>query len=137
MRKVARYIYVGAAWLWLAGVIVLIFIAGMALFVDKAYWELHQELGYSSVLPGLLLILAGLVGWIPRRLTAWLVTVLVLHTVHTALPTFREDLPLLAAVHPVTATLLVWVSLLHARRAGALLIGRRAVAPEPVPAETA
>jgi len=136
MRKVARYVYVGAAWLWLAGNIVPIFVAGMALFVDRRYWELHKDLGWFSELPGLFLILVGVVGWIPRRLAAWLVTVTVLHFAHTALPTLREQLPLLAAVHPVTAMLLAWVSLLHARRASVLLLERRAVGREPVPVET-
>jgi hypothetical protein len=130
-------VYVGAAWLFLAGNVLPIFIAGMALFVDRAYWQLHKDLGWGSELPGLLLILTGLLGWIPRRLVAWMVTIVVFHFVHTALPALREQVPLLAAVHPLTAMLLAWTSLLHARRATGWLIERRVSPPETVPAQSA
>ena len=123
MRKIARYIYVGTSWLMLAWVLVTIFMAGMALFVRTPYWEAHKAIGWGSDLAALLLILAGLVGRIPRRLTAWLVALIVLHTVHISLPGLKESLPLGAAIHPLSATLLAWLSLAHARRAQAILFG--------------
>jgi hypothetical protein len=123
MRKVARYVYVATAWLTLAWILVTIFLAGMALFVRTPYWELHKEIGWSSDLALLVLILAGLVGWIPRRLTAWLVALIVLHALHTSLPSLKPDVPLAAALHPVSATLLAWLSLAHARRAQRILLG--------------
>jgi hypothetical protein len=135
MRKVARYVYVATAWLLLAWVLVTIFMAGMALFVRSPYWDTHKGLGWGSDLPLLLLILAGLLGWIPRRLTAWLIALIVLHTLHISLPVLKGDLPLVAAIHPLSATLLAWLSLAHARRAQSLLIGglqpMRAMPAEP------
>ena len=122
MRKIARYIYVGIAWLTLVGVIVPFFIAGMSLFVSKTYWSVHGEIGWSSGLTILGLAAFGLIGWIPRKLTAWLVGMTVLHFVQTALPSFRSDVPLLAAIHPTFALLLVAVTYVHARRATQLLL---------------
>jgi hypothetical protein len=125
MRKIARYIYVGIAWLTLVGVIIPFFLAGMSLFVSQTYWSSHGEIGWSSGMPILGLIVFGLIGWIPRRLTAWLVGMSVLHFVHTALPSLKTDLPLGAAFHPLTALLLAWVTYMHARIATQLLLEPR------------
>ena len=125
MRKIARTIYVGVAWLELASVIVPFFLAGMALFVGRTYWSVHVDFGYWAELPLLALIVVGLIGWIPRRLTAWLVGMVVLHFVHISLPGFKDDLPIVAAFHPVTALLLTWVTYKHARIATQLLLEPR------------
>ena len=100
MRKIARYIYVGAAWLTLVSVIIPFFLAGMALFVHNSYWTVHVDFGWGSELPIVLLIITGLVGWIPRRLTVWLVGMSAVHFVHTALPMLKGTLPMMAAISP-------------------------------------
>ena len=134
MRKIARYIYVGLAWIELVFLFVPVFLAGMALFVRNAYWSDHGDIGWFTGFPLFLLIVTGLVGWIPRRLTAWLVGMIVLHTVHTALPALRADAPVLSAVHPVTAILLIGVTLMHARRATQRLLepgtGPKSIEPQ-------
>jgi len=125
MRKIARYIYIGLSWLELASVILPFFLAGMALFVGRTYWSVHVDFGYWAELPLLALVVVGLIGWIPRRLTAWLVGMIVLHFVHISLPGFKDDLPIVAAFHPVTALLLTWVTYIHARKATKLLLEPR------------
>lgn len=137
MRKVARYTYVGVAWVAIAGFLGNIYLAGMAVFVNRSYWDIHAEFGYAVSLIVPLFILLGLLAWIPRRLTTWLAALLLYYIFHTILPLLQENLGWIAALHPVSAVLLVWLGLTHARRAGALLLERRPVAPEPVPAETA
>jgi len=137
MRRVARYTYVGAAWVAIAGFLGNIYLAGMAVFVNRSYWDIHAEFGYAVSLIVPLFILLGLLAWIPRRLTTWLAALLLYYIFHTILPVLQEDLGWIAALHPVSAVLLVWLGLTHARRARALLLTPRAVAPEPVPAETA
>ena len=122
MRKIARYIYVAIAWLTLVGVIVPFFLAGMALFANRTYWSSHAGIGWLSGWPIVGLIVFGLLGWIPRRLTAWLVGMTVLHAVHTVLPSLQSDAPMAAAVHPLSALLLVAVTYVHARRATTLLL---------------
>ena len=125
MRSIARYIYVGLAWIELPILFLPVFLAGMALFVRNSYWSEHAGIGWFTGWPLLLMIISGLAGWIPRRLTAWLVGLIIFHTLHTALPGFKADLPALAAVHPVTAVLLIGVTLMHARRASQLLLEHR------------
>ena len=125
MRKIARTIYVGFAWLELVSIIVPFFLAGMSLFVSRTYWNVHVDFGWGSELPLLILVIVGLIGWIPRRLTKWLVGMILLHVVHTALPGLKDNLPIVAAFHPVTALLLTWVAYKHARIATQLLLEPR------------
>ncbi len=125
MRKIARYIYVGFAWLELVSVIIPFFLAGMSLFVSRTYWSVHVDFGYLAELPLLALIIVGLLAWIPRRLTVWLVAMTVIHIVHISLPGLKDDLPIVAAFHPVTALLLTWVTYIHARKATQLLLESR------------
>jgi hypothetical protein len=137
MRRVARYLYVGVAWVAVAGFLVNIYLAGMALFVNRSYWGLHREFGYAVGWIVLIYPPLALLAWIPRWLTAWLAAVLLYYTFHTILPLAQENLGWIAALHPVSAVLLVWLGLTHARRAGALLLDRRTTPTEPLPAETA
>jgi hypothetical protein len=137
MRRVARYTYVGVAWVAIAGFLGNIYLAGMAVFVNRSYWDIHQEFGYFVGWIVLIYPPLALLARIPRRLTAWLAGLLLYYIFHTILPVLKEDLGWIAALHPVSAVVLVWLGLTHARRAGALLLERRAVAPEPVPAEAA
>ena len=125
MRRIARFIYVGVSCVELVALFIPIFIAGMALFVRNSYWSSHVNIGWAAGWPILLLIITGLLGWIPRRLTAWLVAMLLLHIAHTSLPTFKAEAPFVAAVHPVTAVMLVGVTFMHARRANQLLLDRQ------------
>lgn len=136
MRKVARYVYIAVAWLALVGFLATIYVAGMAVFVDRSYWEIHKGFGYTVgwIVP--IFILLGLLSWIPRRLTAWLAAMLVFYIVHTLLPPLQEDLPWIAAFHPVSAVVLVWLGLTHARRAGQLL-RRPSTGAKPAPAASA
>jgi hypothetical protein len=137
MRRVARYLYVGVAWVAIVGFLGNIYLAGMAVFVDRSYWDIHTEFGYAVGWIILIYPPLALLAWIPRRLTAWLAGLLLYYIFHTILPVLQENLGWIAAFHPVSAVLLVWLGLTHARRASALLLTPRAVAPEPVPAETA
>ena len=137
MRRVARYIYVAVAWLALAGFLGTIYMAGMAVFANRSYWEIHKAFGYAVGYIVPITIVLGLLAWIPRRLTAWLATLLLFYMFHTTLPLLKQDLPGIAALHPVSAVVLVWIGLTHARRAGKLLLERPAASVAPTPIESA
>jgi hypothetical protein len=55
--------------------------------------------------------------------------VVAVHTLQLILATVGDDLPLLAAAHPLNAMLLAWLSFRHAQRAGQLLL--KGTSPEP------
>jgi Family of unknown function (DUF6220) len=116
--KWTRILYVSAAWLFPAAILIQVFLVGLSLFTGQAYWSTHGEVGHSlAVLPLLLVILAYL-GRLPRseKLLIWLLfgVYLVQAEVFAAI---RDSVPLLAAFHPVLALVLFALAILIALRA--------------------
>lgn len=126
MRKTLSAIYVGIAWLTVAALLATIFMAGMSLFVSNSLWETHMTFGWTSELPVLLMIVLAVILRIPRKLTPWLVAVVVLHFVQTTLPTLKDSLPVVAAFHPLNASVLTFIAYLQAKKAGELLLKQEA-----------
>lgn len=125
--QVARTAFAVVAWLFVATVTLQVFFAGLGLFGPDGM-ELHIGFGYLVPLIVLAVPIAALAARAGAR-TSWLSGGLVLLTfVQTTLPYFRNDLPAIAALHPVNALLIFWVGLVIARRATAL-----ARVPQPAP----
>jgi len=113
-----RILYLLAAWLFPAAILIQVFLVGLSLFTGQVYWSTHREVGHSlAVLPLLLVILAYL-GRLPRseKLLIWLQlgVYLVQAEVFAAI---RDAVPLLAAFHPVLALVLFALAILIALRA--------------------
>jgi membrane-bound metal-dependent hydrolase YbcI (DUF457 family) len=117
MVKWTRILYLSAAWLFPAAILIQVFLVGLSLFTGEAYWSTHRDVGHSlAVLPLLLVILAYL-GRLPRseKLLIWLLfgVYLVQAEVFAAI---RDSVPLLAAFHPVLALVLFALAILIALR---------------------
>lgn len=132
-----RWAYWGMIWLFIASVLLQVFLAGMALFAATSF-ELHGIFGFTAVhLISLLLIPLAWLAKAGRR-SVWLsVLLFVVVTVQVSLPGLRAAVPLLAALHPVNALLIFWLAVHMVRHADAL---RRAPLParptaEPAPAQ--
>jgi Family of unknown function (DUF6220) len=122
--QIARTVFAGLAWLFVALIVLQVFWAGMGLF-RATDMSLHRDFGYTISLVPVLMTLAAAVGR-AGRLTLLSAGLLVLAFVQTSLPLARDDVPVLAALHPVNALLLFWLALTIARRATALARGPRA-----------
>jgi hypothetical protein len=117
MVKGIRILYLIAAWLFPAVILIQVFLVGLSLFTGQAYWSTHRDVGHSlAVLPLLLVILAYL-GRLQRseKLLIWLLfgVYLVQAEVFAAI---RDSVPLLAAFHPVLALVLFALAILIALR---------------------
>jgi hypothetical protein len=114
---VARYLYAAFAWLFLMGVVVQVFFIGLALFAGRQNLDLHVSLGWILHLaPILVLAVAALArAGRPRILMAAALVVVVLIVPILAL--LRESSPVIAALHPVGATLAFWRGVRGARQA--------------------
>jgi len=136
--KGARLGYVAAAWFFVAGVVFQIFLAGLSLFQSVANWPTHREFGYA--IGWLILPLLGLavLGRIPRAIGRLLALLLIVYVVQTLLPILRGGVPIIAALHPVMASIVLWSALVHARRALAILRETRqdAIVTQQVAAST-
>lgn len=118
----ARGAYQVAAWLFVAAVIVQVFLAGLSLFASAANWGTHKEFGYSLGFLALLLFVLAFAGRIPRTIGRWLALLLVAYTIQTILPNLRVTMPWVAALHPVNALVIFWIAVTHARRARVELV---------------
>jgi Family of unknown function (DUF6220) len=117
--QIFRYVYAAVAVLFVAGVVFQVFLAGMFLFAggDRAT---HIDFGYTIELVPLLLLLLIWPAHVGRRL-GWMTAALVVDVfVQGSLPYFKTDLPIVAALHPVNALLVLWLSVRVAQEAVAL-----------------
>lgn len=107
--------FAAAAWLYLAGVVVQVFLAGASLF-ELTDWTVHSGLGWLLGSAPILLLLLALGSRVDRR-TAWLTAGLTVAAfIQPELAAARDEAPVVAALHPVNAMLVFWLAWTVARR---------------------
>jgi hypothetical protein len=113
MTQAFRVAYAAVAILFVVGVLIQVFLAGMAAF-GAGLWSSHVDFGYGvALLPLVLLLLA----WPARGgLVLLSLGLLVVAFVQTSLPYFRDDMPVIAALHPVNALLVFGLGVVAACR---------------------
>ena len=130
-----RLAFIGVAWLFLACVVVQVFLAGLGVFAGAQNFTLHREFGYLFGWLTLVLLLLALVGRLGRRWIGLSVLMLVLFAFQSVFVALREVMPEAAALHPVNALAIFGVALHVARRSRALAYSAPAVV-EPAPVVT-
>jgi hypothetical protein len=129
MTTWGRWIHVGAAWLFAAGVLVQGYLAGQALtqLGGTGNFEAHASFGYTVMgLLALVVLVAALVGRLPRRQVGLSVLLFVLYVVQSSLPEARTSSPAIAALHPVNAMVLLVLAAVIGWRARAIAMSDRA-----------
>jgi hypothetical protein len=110
MTRGAWYAYVGLIWLFLAALVVQIFLAGLGLFGTTNDMEPHVLVGWFLHLPVALILVAALVARVGRPTIWWVLALFVMGVLQPFLPGWRGDLPLVAALHPLTAVAMTLVT---------------------------
>ena len=131
MARYARIAFAGLAWLFVAAIVIQVFLIGLGLFGDVSYRQTHIEFGYTWVgLAAFALLISGLVARPGRRTVGLVVAVFVLYIVQTLLPLARQTYPAIAALHAVNALVIFGLALYVARSAMVLArLGGEARAP--------
>ena len=114
MVRAARIAYLVLAWVFLVGVVIQVFVIGLALFGGTST-ELHVNIGWILHLAPLLVLLAAALSKAGRR--HW-VAALALAAVVFVVPILvlaRDSSPAIAALHPVAAIVAFWLSVVVAR----------------------
>jgi hypothetical protein len=119
----ARVLFYGLAVLFLLGVIVQVFLAGLTIFGGTSI-DTHRVLGFVLMGAGLVMLVLAVVGKLPRGtllLTLLLFGLAVLQTVLV-----NVDVDEVAALHPVNALLLALVASTLMRRSRDYLASKMA-----------
>jgi len=122
MATTARWAYWVAAWVFLSGIVVQVFLAGMVVVAFRMSWANHIGLGHSLSLPLLVMLLTVYLGRFPastKRLTWLLFAVYVLQA--DVVIFLRGQAPVIAALHPVLALVDFAMGLALARAAWTLI----------------
>jgi mercuric ion transport protein len=107
-----RMIFLIGIWLFIACLLIQVFLAGMAVFMSRSWWTMHIMFAHIIGVLTLILLAAVFLGRFPRKV--WELTVLIAFlllmqgiTIHLSrIP----NLSLTAAFHPVNALLMFWVA---------------------------
>jgi len=100
VRAWARSAFPWLTWLYVASLLIQVFLAGLAVFNDPAAFHTHVDFG--RVVVGLLTLLLPIVAWVGQLPTVRLAAgILLFYLLQTGLPEVRASLPMVAALHPV------------------------------------
>ena len=118
VRSVGRRLHAGVAWLFVAAVLVQVFLAGLGIFDAGLGFGWHVEFGYTVIgIITLGVLLSTIAAGLPGREVGLSLLLLILYVVQTVLPQARTSLPVIAALHPVNAIVLFSIGVVIARRA--------------------
>lgn len=117
----ARYVYLALVWIYLAGILFQVFLAGIGLFGVAKDFEPHVGLGWILHLVPVLLLIVAAVARVGSRLLWWTTALLVVQFIQPILALLRDDQPLVAAFHPVLALIIFWLALTIGLRAWRLV----------------
>jgi hypothetical protein len=123
--SIARTIFLGTTWLFVACSVLQVFLAGLGVFGDPAAFITHRDFGYLFGWLIIVLIVAAIVGRMGRMYIGGSVLLMVLFTLQSVFVAVRADMPGVAALHPLNGFVIVLVGLLLGWRAWSK---RRAIA---------
>jgi mercuric ion transport protein len=101
IRSRVRFALPAVAALFVACVVVQVFLAGLGVFESPTAFVTHRDFGYLFGWLTLVMLVLALVGGVPRRITGAIVLLLALFALQSLLVVARTDLPALAALHPL------------------------------------
>jgi hypothetical protein len=117
IRRGARTAYLVVAWLFVACLVVQVFLAGMGVFAGVENFATHREFGYLFGWLTLILIALAIIGRLGRRLIWLSVLVFGLFVLQSVFVALRETAPAVAALHPVNGFLILLIAISIAQRA--------------------
>lgn len=116
MVRYSRGVYLLFVWLFIIGVLVQVFLAGMVVVSRQLGWIPHTTLGHLLSFPLVVMLVTMYLGQLPgsmKRLT-WLLFVVYLLQADVLI-FMRDSVPLLAAFHPVVALVDFWLGVTSIR----------------------
>ncbi len=117
MRRTTHGAYALAAWLLVASVAYQTFLAGVAVFGGPQHWARHTGFVHVFEFIPLLMIVLALVARVPRQQGLYLYPFALWLMIGAQYGLAAAGPAMIAALHPVNALAIFWISVLLARRA--------------------
>lgn len=116
-----RYLFAASAVLFVIGIVAQIFLAGLGLpGLGGGGMQTHIDFGYTLSLAPIVPLVLSWPARAGRETIVMCAVLLVLTFVQTLLPGARDGMPWVAALHPITAFIVLGLGIMVARRALAL-----------------
>lgn len=111
LRSFARSAYLVVLWIFVACLVVQLFLAGLGVFAGYQNFLTHRDWGYLfGLLVFPIMILAALAR-LPRRFILLSVLIFILFVMQSVLLLFRTDAPSIAALHPLNGVLILLIAI--------------------------
>lgn len=136
-QRIARPIHLVVAWLYVIGLFVQVFLAGMGVFAGATAFATHRDFGYQLTLLPVVLFVTALVGRYGRWHAIAAAVMVGQFILQSVLVLQRESVPAIAALHPVNGFLILLIAVWVARDAWRAWQTNHAPAPaEPIAPES-
>ena len=131
--RLARRAHLALSFLFVGGVVVQVFLAGLGVFDSPASFRTHANWGYLLEIIPLILLALAVVGRLGRSQILYAAALFGMFILQSVFVALRGDLPMIAALHPVNGFAILFIGIVTAREAW---LSRRAVAGEPAAIES-
>ena len=115
MRSIARTLHTVVAWVFVAALVVQVWLAGRGVFESPTMFDTHRNLGYTLSLFTIVLLVLGILGGMGRRPAILAVVIFGLFILQSVLVLMRNSTPAVAALHPVNGFLILFLAIVLAR----------------------
>jgi len=117
IRRSARIAYLVVLWLFVACLVVQVFLAGMGVFAGVENFATHREFAYLFGWLTLILLALAIIGRLGRRWIWMSLLIFGLFVLQSAFVALRDSAPAVAALHPVNGFLILLISISMGQRA--------------------
>jgi uncharacterized membrane protein (DUF441 family) len=114
VRPIARNLHAIVAWVFVAGLVLQVWLAGRGVFEAETMFATHRDVGYALSLFTVVLLVLGLLGGMGRRAALRAIGIFVLFILQSVFVIMRSSMPALAALHPVNGFLILLAAILVA-----------------------
>lgn len=115
MRPIARTVHTVVAWVFVAALVIQVWLAGRGVFESPSVFATHRDVGYTLSIFTILLFVLGLVGGMGRRVAILAAAIFVLFIMQSVFVVMRDSTPAVAALHPVNGFLILFLAIVLAR----------------------
>ncbi|MFL5769337.1 MAG: DUF6220 domain-containing protein [Chloroflexota bacterium] len=99
------------------GVVIQVFLAGLGVFDDPSTFGVHATWGYMLEVVVLALLVLAIIGRLGRRQIAYAAALIGMFALQSIFVAVRDEVPVIAALHPVNGFAILLVGILQTRDA--------------------